>query len=351
MSFQLFKKKSQSLALDIGSQNTKIIVFREGKPIIHKMLIETTPAGVMQAGEINNEDLLSDFVSQCIGKLEIENEINVIVNLSGKGVIAKKIDISQMEESMIPEFVEIEAEQELFYDKEEMVLDYSILKGLNFKQPEAHSLLVITVLKKTIESYNNLINKSFMNCEILDTSFTALFNSFEFSQKLDEQKKYMILDIGSQSTNLLVLIKKQMVFARTLPSGGDLFSKGIEKDMGISYQEAEELKISASRGQEAPEILVSLMLNKLNPAFCEEIVSCYELYHSLFPDQILDAIYVTGGASQTLGLTKALQDALDCSVDIFDPFQNIDMATFKKSKQEYQPFFSVVAGLALRSLA
>lgn len=351
MSFQLFKKKSQSLALDVGSQNTKIIVFQGDKPVISKILIAPTPEGAMQAGEINDEGVLSDFISYCVGKLEIESEINIITNLSGKGVIAKKIDISPMEESMIPEFVEIEAEQELFYDKEEMELDYSVLKGLNFKQPEAPSLMVITVLKKTIESYNNLISKSFMNCEVLDTSFTALFNNFEFSQKLDENKKYMILDIGCHSTNLLVVIKNQMVFARTLTSGGNLFSQGIEKEMGITYQEAEELKISVSRGQEAPEAVASLMLNKLNPVFCEEVVSCYELYHSLFPDQNLDAIYVTGGGSQTFGLTKALQEELDCSVSVFDPFHKIDMAGFKNSKKEYQPFFSIAAGLAVRSLA
>ena len=350
MAFKLFKKKSQFLGLDIGSQNTKMFMFQGNKPIADKMLIEPTPEGAIQGGEIKEEEVLSNFISQCVEKLGFETEFKVILNLSGKGVIVKKIDISPMDESMIPEFVEIEAEQELFYDKEEMELDYSVLKGLNFKQPDAPSLLVITVLKKTIESYNNLLRKTFMSCEIFDTSFTALFNSFEFNQSLDEKKKYMILDIGSRSTNLLVLIKNQIIFARALSCGGDLFSEGIQKNMGITYQEAEELKISTSKGQEAPEVVSSLILNKLNPAFCEEVVSCYELYHSLFPDQNLDEVYVTGGGSQSLGLKQALAEILDSPVSVFDPFKNINMASFKKSKQEYQPFFSVVTGLAMRSL-
>ena len=64
-----------------------------------------------------------------MAELELEEEISVITGISGKGVIAKKIDIPQMEESMIPEFVEIEAEQEVFYNKEEMELDYDMLTG------------------------------------------------------------------------------------------------------------------------------------------------------------------------------------------------------------------------------
>lgn len=350
MSFKLFKKKHQYLALDIGSQNTKIIVFQNKKPAINKILIEPTPEGAMQAGDILNEDVLSDFVSQCVGKMELDSEFGVVINVSGKSVIAKKIDISPMEESMIPDFVEIEAEQELFYDKEEMELDYSILNGVNFKKPEAPSLFVITVLKKTIESYNNLIRKSFMNCEILDTSFTALFNSFEHNHNLDKNKKYMFLDIGCKTTELLVLIKNQLIFARSIPIGGDLFTQGIQTNMNLNYQEAEELKISASRGGEAPKELNSLILDKLNPSYCEELLSCYELYHSLFPEQNIDSIYITGGASHTLGLTSALQNTLECSIDYFDPFHKIENAS-TSPKKDMKSFFSVATGLAMRSIS
>ena len=333
------------------AQNTKMVVFQSGKAVVDQIIIEPTPQNSIQAGHIIDEEALSDFLGQNISKMEIMSEVSVITSLSGKGVIAKKIDISQMDEKVIPEFVEIEAEQELFYDKEEMSLDYDILKGVNFKQPEAQSLLVITVLKKTIESYNELIKKSFMHCEILDTGFTALFNSFEFNKSLDKNKRYMILDIGSQSTNLLILIKNQVVFARNLSIGGDFFTQRIQKDMGLEYSEAEELKISTSKDDQVSQDVSHLIKDNLSQVFCEELLSCYELYHSLFPDQNVDQGYITGGGSQTIGLTSFLENSMGFPINIFNPFQKIDFKkTLKDKKEEFKPFSSIVTGLALRSL-
>lgn len=354
MALSLFKKKSkkQYLALDIGSQNTKIMLLVPGKScVVDKLIIKSTPPNTFQWGTVKDEEALCKFLTQCIIELDIDKEISVIAGISGKGVIAKKIDIPQMEESIIPEFVEIEAEQEIFYNKEEMELDYDILKGVNFKKPDGQSLLVITVLKQIINSYNKVIQESFMTCEILDTNFAAMFNSVEYNENLNASKNYMILDIGCTSTNLVIATKNQVVFARNLQIGGDFFNQGIQKKMSINTNEAEELKISASNGQDAPEELVSLIKNELNETFIEEIVSCYNLYRSLFTEQNIDHIYITGGGSKTLGLVSKLQENLNSSIEYFNPFQKIKLnSDLTPQQEEFKLFSAVVSGLALRSL-
>ena len=349
----LFNKKTKRyLALDIGSQNTKMIILRPGSAFVERMIMRPTPSDRFQMGSIIDETILCNFLSQSVAELIPEEELNVVTGVSGKGVIAKKIDIPQMEKNMIPEFVEIEAEQELFYNRDEMELDYEILNGVNFNEPEAKSLLVITVLKQIIKNYNNLINKLFTNCQILlDTNFSALFNSFEYNEKLNEDTIYMVLDIGSSSTDLVILIKNQVVFTRNLPLGGDFFNQGIQKKMGVDYQEAEELKISASNGLETPQELASLITNELNETFLEELSSCYELYNSFFPKKDINCVYITGGASQTLGLIPILQNKLGCPVKFFNPFKNIKLSSDLQGQQEEIKLYSaVITGLALRSI-
>ena len=354
MSISLFGKRSKKryVALDIGSQNTKLMIFQTGKPFVEKLIIKPTPGGAFQEGCIADEDSLTVFLSQCLEELELESEVDIIAGISGKGVIAKKIDIPQMDENMIPEFVKIEAEQELFYNKETMELDYEILTGVNFDKPGAQSLLVITVSKKIIESYNNVIKPPLMNCEVLDTNFAALFNSFEYNEDMDENNNYMILDMGCSSTNLVIVIKNQVVFARNLPFGGNFFNQEIMKKMGVNDQEAEDLKISASIGQEAPQELVSLVTTELNETFAEEIFSCYELYHSLFPEKNVNQAYFTGGASQTLGLISHLKEKLGFPIEQFNPFQKIELnLELQKNPKKLALFSSVISGLALRSLS
>ena len=338
-------------SLDIGTQSTKLMSFEGREPLVNNMLITPTPPNTFSAGLISDETTLSQFIGKQIADMEIEDDLGVILGISGKGMIAKKIDIPEMDNHMIPEFVEIEAEQELFYNREEMTLDYQILEGLNFDKPEARSLFVVTVLNTVVESYNKIIEKNAMNCEILDTNFGALFNAFEFNYTLDESKNYMLLDIGRTTTNLIVVIKNQVVFARNVSLGGDFFNQSIQKKMSVDYSMAEDLKISASKGGEAPKDVAELIESELNNNFIEELISPYELYNGLFPERPINEIYITGGASQTVGLISGIENAFGCSINILDPFKKIQFQSHLKNYEENHKVFSaVLVGLSLRSL-
>ena len=353
MFLSLFSKKSkkQIFGLDIGTQNTRLMSFEGDQPLVNNFLMTATPSKVFEAGLISDETALSQFIGQQIASLDVEDELSVILGISGKGMIAKKIDIPEMDDHMIPEFVEIEAEQELFYNREEMTLDYAVLEGLNFNKPGAKSLFVVTVLNTVIESYNKVMDKNSMTCKILDTNFGALFNAFEFNYDLSADKNYMVLDIGCTTTNLIVAIKNQVVFARNIYLGGDFFNQAIQKHMSVDYGMAESLKVSASKGEESPEELVSLIKSKLNAAFIEELISPYELYNSLFPGKAIDEIYVTGGGSQTIDLVSGIEKAFNCPVNFLDSFKKIQFVSeLKKYREDCKMFSSVLVGLTLRAL-
>ena len=354
MVLSFFKKKSkkQVFGLDIGTQNTKLMSFEENQPIVNNFLVVPTPANTFSDGLISDETTLSHFIGQQIATLDIEEELSVNLGISGKGMIAKKIDIPEIDDHMIPEFVEIEAEQELFYNREEMELDYEILEGLNFNKPEAKSLFVVTVLKTVVESYNKILEQNGILCENLDANFGALFNAFEFNYNLEENKNYMLLDVGRTTTNLVVVVKKQVIFARNINLGGDFFNHAIQSRMSVDYNMAEDLKISAGKEGEAPQDIVSLLKTDLNKKFMEELISPYELYNGLFPDHSVNEIYITGGGSQTVGLSSEIEDSFSCPVQFLDPFKNIEFPfNLSKQKKEHKIFSAVLAGLTVRTLS
>ena len=340
--------------MDVGGQNTKFMSFDPSKeePFVDHLIMLPTPEGAVQDNSITDEKVLSDFIAQTIGALELDSEIDLILGLSSKGVIAKKMDIPNIEDSMISEFIQIEAEQELFYNKESATLDYEVLEGLNFEKPNAKSLFVVTVPDAVIEKYNGIVPKELMRCELLDTDFAALFNSFEYNYDLDLDKSYMLLDIGFSSTNVICVIKKQIVFSRTvLNLGGDFWTNAIKSQMSLDYPSAESLKISAGLEDSAPEELVSLIQSNINPSYLEEIKSTYNLYLSLFPDYPINEIYMSGGGSKTVQLLESFNSAFNCAVERFDPFKKFKFSPkLEKEKTKNKDFFSVASGLILRSL-
>lgn len=351
LSFLKSDSKKTVLGLDIGSKNTKILGLKKDKNnvfVSHFSTIPTAPDAFSE-GKVIDSSKLSDFISDQILALEISNDMEIVLGLSGKGMIAKKIDIPEMEDYMIPEYVEIEAEQELFYNKEEMYLDYQILENLHSDKPESKSLFVMTVLKQVIDGYMEAVPSEIASCNIIDTNISSLYNIFEYNTLLNPDSIYMVIDSGCSMTSIIVIIKNQIVFARNIPFGGDFFTQEIQKKMSVDYANAEALKMTASRGEDSPSDLVSLIKGELCNSFVEELISCYELYLTFYPDRSLNEIYITGGNSQILGLKETIENHFNLSVKPLKAFKNIKPgADF--SKYGSSAFYSVSAGLALRGL-
>lgn len=352
----MFFSKKQSkkiIGLDIGSKNIKLMGFKNIKEtaVVDLFRMVPTPPDAFHAGLITNEEVLKEFITKQILELELENQINIILGITGKGMIAKKINLPQIADNMVAEFIEIEAEQELFYNKAEMRLDYQILEGLNFENPADKSAFVFTVSNKVLDSYNQVIPEELISCDVLDTNFSALFNVAEYSGGLQDDEVSMLIDVGCFSTNIIIIIKKQIVFARNLPMGGHFFTQSIQTHMSLEEESAEDLKISASKGGDSPEEVVSLIKTNLNPSFSEEVMSCYELFLSLFPKHELGQIYITGGAGQTLGLKDDIEEKFNCPTAIFNPFEKISFdSSLGIEPNQYKYFSSIVSGLALRAL-
>ena len=351
MLLNLFKKSNKEyISLDIGSQNTKMALL-SSKGVISKFIIEPTPEKVFDSGVILDVEGLSKFLMACIGKLDITNDTEVITGVSGKGIITKKIDIPSMEENLIAEHLPFEAEQYLPYEIDEMDLDYEILRDIETNISTETPVLLVAVLKNIVHEYNELFEKSYLKCNILDTNVFALFNIFEKNYDLDETENYFLIDIGLNTTNLVVVIKNQVVFTRSLPVGGSFYTNELEKRLSLSYAEAEELKKSASEDKEHPENVSSTIQETIGPLFCDEIFSGYEFYLSFFPKNKASQVYVTGGGSQCLGLIDALNKKFEVPVHQFNPFQGIELSPDLKFEEEkLLPFGSIVAGLSLRVL-
>ena len=353
MPFQLFKKaKKEQIALDIGSQKTKALhISKEsGRPVIDRALIRPTPEGSFASGEIAQAEPLAEFLTKCVGEWEWESEINVIAGISGKGLVTKQINIPKIQESLIAEHLPFEAEQYLPYDLDDMDLDYEILKGINTESDDSIPILLVAALQETVKSYNSLFEKAFISCETLDANVFALFNCFERNYKMDSSKVYLLADIGFKNTNIVAVLKNQVVFTRNIAAGGELYTREIQKRLGINRAEAEELKISAGKG-EAPAQDILSIIQETHAALCDEIFSAYEIYLSFFASFNISKAYVTGGGSLIPGVVSALSERFSVPVETMSPFESIGLsADLEDQKEALEPFLAVAAGLGLRGL-
>ena len=275
----------------------------------------------------------------------------MIAGIAAKGVIVKKIDIPKMEEDLIPEHLPFEAEQYIPYDISEMDLDYEILRGVRGSSKDVIPILFVAILKSTVSEYINLFTEAQLNCDILDGNMFALANAFEYSCGTHSDKNFMLCDVGSSSTTLVGICRGQVVFARSTPVGADFYTKAVQDSLGVSFQEAEDLKkgTSGDKGPKPQEVLA--VIEKAHSGFSEELKSSYEFYTNFFPEDKISEMFVTGGGSQINGFSTAMEKAFSIPFTVFNPFQKVSLASHLRNQAEQlQPYASVGLGLSLRTL-
>ena len=120
--------------------------------------------------------------------------------------------------------------------------------------------------------------------------------------------------------------------------------------MGVTFEEAEALKISQSTQQEAPEETRTFM-NMALDYVTEEIRNSIDFYTATVQGHVISKAYYTGGASLTGGLIDHLTDVLKLNFELLNPYGSIKPGNKKITPdflQQIAPFASIACGLGLR---
>jgi type IV pilus assembly protein PilM len=133
--------------------------------------------------------------------------------------------------------------------------------------------------------------------------------------------------------------------------GGNQITEEIQKELSVSFEEAEMLKV----GEEIEGIdhqLLDQTISKTTASIAREIQRTLEFFTSSTYVEI-NHLFLSGGASKTQGLKQMIEEKMNLTIEFADPFKVIkyDKKTFDS---EYMRDMAAVAavgvGLATRRL-
>ena len=114
-----------------------------------------------------------------------------------------------------------------------------------------------------------------------------------------------IVDVGSGVTSVYIHQGGEPRFVRILLVGGDDATNALATEMGVSFDEAEAVKLDLGRGVGTPEAQRTLQTRVA--ALVEEIRGSLDYYLAQSQSSPITRVLVTGGASRTAGLMERLQ--------------------------------------------
>jgi type IV pilus assembly protein PilM len=344
----MFFSSKKVVGIDIGSSAIKLaeITMAKGGATLDNFAVIPAPQQAITNGEITDSLLVSESIRSAFRENAFKNK-TACVGLSGTAVIIKKISIPRVDPKKLREQVQYEAAQYLPFDVSQVTLEHHVLSFTS--SPENLDILVIAAQNEYILNYINSISQAGLKCGVLDVNSLALANIFELNYGKTSEP-IALFNFGSNITNFLVLFQGEVIFSRDIPVGGFHFTNEISKNMGITFDEAETLKISQSGDQEVPEETRTFMNIALDYV-TEEIRNSIDFYTATAQGHLITKAYFTGGASLTAGLIDHLVDVLKLPFEPFNPLLNLKPGSKKISPlymQQITPFCSIACGLGIR---
>ncbi|MCJ8277568.1 MAG: pilus assembly protein PilM [Bdellovibrionales bacterium] len=345
----MFLSGQQVIGLDLGSSSIKMIELKAtGKSIkLTKFGMSPLPEGLIEGGEIQDPAALGQVIQALHKELGIRKK-QICTGIFGGAVIVKKISMPRIDAKLIGEQIKWEAEQYIPFDLSEVNLDYHLLNGNNTS--EIMDLLLVAAKQDYIIRYFEAIEVAGLKCSIIDVNGFALANCFEMNYGKRADETIALINIGSGVSNLVIVDNGGVVFCRDIPIGGSLYNMEISRELGVTYLEAEELKISAVETGESPPELLNI-ISSTNEIIYDEIKNSFEFYNSSNSGGEVGSIYLSGGSIKIPELLESIQNGTGVSCQVMNPLQNVTYGP-KDFNEDYihqiQSFLPIPIGLGLR---
>jgi type IV pilus assembly protein PilM len=339
-----------AIGLSIGSSSIKLVELKRLKKSwqLEHFAIVPLPDEAIMNREIINHIAVVESIKALVDpqKIKLKSK-QVCTAMAGTSLIIKRMMVEVPNVRELQDSIFWEAEQYLPFDAQEVVMDFQVLsRGKDSKT----DVILVAAKKSVLESYMACVSDAGLNARVVDTEFFALQNVFETNYPMDPTKAVAIVDIGATSLKIVVVHEGVPVYTKDTSIGGRNLTNEIQKHLGLSYADAETLKVSGHATGMPQE--VSDLMGVMADNFAIEIRRALDFYNASSSGAPVEFILLGGGCAKIPELSRIVEDKVGLPTQVMNPFNAIsyDPAVFTPEYiGEIAPLAAIPIGLALRA--
>ncbi|HEV2706359.1 MAG TPA: type IV pilus assembly protein PilM [Pyrinomonadaceae bacterium] len=351
----MFKRslgKKNLVGLDIGSSSVKAIEL-QGKPgnlSLASLGYESLQPDTVVDGQIMELNDVSNVIASIFGAHQIKAD-RVAAGVSGSSVIVKNIIVPQMSPEELEESIDWHAEEHIPFDISDVSLDYQVVGS----GPDSLHVLMAACKRDFVANIKQAIQLAGKQPEIIDVDAFALQNCYEVNYEPTPDETVALLNVGASTMNINILKGTRSVFTRDVTVGGNQYTSLLQKELGLTFEQAEAVKRGGTPPSDGQPIDMEAVLETVSDMLALEISKTFDFYRATSDesDAAVQKILISGGGSKLAGLPEFLAGRFEIPVERFDPFRKIkvDARRFDPDyMRDVVPEMAVAVGLALRGV-
>lgn len=346
------------LGVDIGTSSIKAVELTRGKQLpalVNYVMLEDQSRLLRSSGAVQSSSVklsvpqLTELLKLTVekGKFTARDAVCSVPPFVNFTAI---LDLPQMEPRELEQALSFQARQYIPVPLEEVSLQW--LKVGEIREPSG------TV--RELVMLNAVPGEYVAHCREAFAAAGLTLASLEIEQLAlirgavgPDQTPTLALDIGAQSTGIMVAEKGQLVFAEQADIGGDTVTQALASSLGLNPVRADAMKREHGLVGEGPgREMASIALPAVD-ALLGEIKKAIYTYESRFQKRLaVERVLLTGSGANLRGIEGQLGNALQLPVARAAPLYRVEYpAGLEPLLPELNPALSLALGLALPSVS
>jgi type IV pilus assembly protein PilM len=332
------------VGIDVGSKFIKAVQVSETSG-----QYKVTEFGI---AEVNPQVSVPDTINELFSKKNFKTK-RVVSAVSGRFVFVRYISMPVMSDEELVNAAKYELGKYIPVEVDEVLHDSQKLEELAAQEGQEPEMRVLLVAAKRtfIDEHVGILEGAGLQPAIVDVDSFALGNAYELSGTINPQaiaagKLVALVDIGASKTNINIMSDSISYFTREFYKGGDDLTDSISKKLSLEVKDAEALKRNPGGEIEKVQDCISSVVEDI----CHDINISIDYFENQY-DKKVEEVYITGGASSTIGLPETLERTVQKPVNRWNPLQYFELELPRDSQQDLQdnPTQAAIAlGLAAR---
>ena len=303
------------------------------------------------------DQLVRDALKEFLSRNDVRGD-KVGISIAGQSGLARFIKLPPVDAKKIPDIVKYEAKQQIPFALEDVIWDYQQMPSHEAEDEILERMVGLFAMKRdqVLRTIQPLVDAE-VELDVIQLTPIAVYNAIAYDQLIDnvpddedeDPESVVILSLGTEASDLVVT-NGFNVWQRSIPLGGNHFTKQLTKELKLTYAKAEHAKRTARDSKDAKKIIQAM--RPVYNTLVTEVQRSIGFFKSLERGVELNKVIVLGNATKLPGLSQYLAKNLEMEVAKLDSFKKlkggevINAPAFKDNLLAYP----VCYGLVLQGL-
>lgn len=344
----ILKGVGNFFALDIGTNAIRVVQLTQAgqdswtlarygyAPIDSKLSASDSPEAKQRLGEV---------IMTAIGQSGIKDR-DVVVGLPSSKTFTTVIDVPQMSESELKGTIKYQIDQYIPMSLDDAKVDWRPL-GQSQHDPKQLEVLLASTAKSYSEDRLEFVESLGLNVIGLEPEPIAMIRSLLPTGTQDAK---MIIDMGEQSTDIVMTLGDAPRLVRTIPTGLNTLVKAAVNNLNIKDEQAKQFILKFGLAPDRLEGQVYRAIEGTLDGFAAELTKSVKFFQTRYPNASVGGLLLSGYANIVPRLNEYMAAKVGLQAIPANPWQKVKVD--EATQQQLLPIsheFSAVVGLAQRS--